>query len=111
MSSDMSIMQGDQVVIAILLEDEEGNPITPEDVSEVVITLGEVSRKMTDEEYPVTYDAEEAVWLFTVTQADTLGMVMGITSLEARVKFVNGSVGGASVGGVFILPSNNKEVL
>lgn len=107
----LTIMQGDQIPIGIRLEDDAGESIPDTDVAEVVITLGNKSRKMTDEVLPVTYDAEEELWIFMVTQEDTFALDMGVHSLEARVEFGDGNTDGAHVAAVYVLPSGNKEVL
>lgn len=107
----MNIYQGDQNVIGVKLKDDTEAVITPEDVSEVIITLGNLSRRTTDDEDPVTYDSEREAWLFSVKQEDTLAMTMGIHRLSARVEFDDGTIGNANVAVVFILPSGNTEVM
>ena len=101
----MTLMQGDQVPIGIRLEDDNGDPITDSAVSEVAVTLGEVTRKSTDEILPVTYDANEELWMFAVTEADSLGLTMGVHELSARVWFPNGISEGATIAAVYVLPS------
>lgn len=107
----MTIMQGDQTAIAVKLTDEAGGEIIPNDVSDVVITLGAVTRHTTDETYPVQYDPILTAWIFAVTQEDTLAFRAGVFKLSARVLFTDGAVGGANVATVFVLPSQNTEVL
>ena len=107
----MNLYQGDQVIIGLTLKDDEGNFITPEDVQEVAVGIGTFSRKSTDAEYPVTYDAENKTWLFQVTEADSFGLVMGVHSLSARVKFTNESIGSANAEPVFVLPAGVSGVL
>lgn len=53
----MTIFQGDQIMIALTLTDDQGDPITGNDAEEVVITLGSITRKTSDDN-PVYYDGE-----------------------------------------------------
>ena len=105
----MTITQGDQYPIGVRLEDENGESITDADVSCVTISLGDIVHKSTDETLPVTYDAEEELWIFDVTQAETLGLVMGVHQLSAEVVFIDGSITNASVAAVYTLPRNGGE--
>lgn len=111
-SNAMTITKGEQVAIGVRLEDETGESITASDVSEVVIFIGEdVTHRMTDEENPVTYDDSEELWVFSILQAESFALDMGVHQLAARVKFTDGSIGSADVAAVFVLPSDNAEEL
>ena len=107
----MTIIQGDQVTIAVQLTDEADNIITPDDVDGVVLTLGTVSRRSWDEEYPVEYDQLLRSWLLAVTQEDSFALRAGVAKMSARVVFLDGGIGGANVATVFVLPAQNREVL
>ena len=107
----MTLTQGYQGLIGIRLEDEEGQSIPDSAVRDVVITLGPTTRKMTDEENPVTYDAEEELWMFAVLQEDTLALDMGVYQLSAKVCFTDDNIVPADIAAVYVLPTNNKEVV
>lgn len=106
----MNIYQGDQVLIAIKLKDTTGTVITDDDVSKVVVSLGDVIHSTEDTEDPVAFDSDTDAWMFTLSQEDTLAMQMCIKALQAEVTFDDGSIGNATVAKVFILPSDKKEV-
>ena len=97
----MEIMQGDQYTIGVVLKDDEGHAIT--EAEEVIITLGNISRGTSD---GVFYDG--SAWILPLTQADTFTLPV-VSRLQVRVKFSDGSVGGAKIGTVFVIPSAHKE--
>lgn len=105
----MTIMQGDQVLVALTLTNDEGDIITDYGVEEVVITIGSIEVKMSDGD--VAYDSEGEVWNFLIYQEASLAQRAGAERMQVRVKFSDGSVGGANVTTVYILPAKNKEVL
>lgn len=105
----MTIMQGDQVLVALTLTNDEGDIITDYGVEEVVVTIGSIEVKMTDGD--VAYDSEEEVWMFPILQEQSLAQAAGMERMQVRVKFSDGSVCGANVATVFILPAKNTEVL
>ena len=103
----LQMMRGDSYEIAITLTDEENQPITPADVSEVEIALGDLKKTYTSGD--VTYN--DGKWLFPVTQDETLSTVAAVSTLQVRVKYLPGDVVGARVGNVYIVPSSSNEVL
>ena len=100
----MRIKQGDAYDIEIVLTDGDGTEVTPAMVSEVEVMLGKLRKT-----YPgdLTYDG---VWIFPLTQEDTL-KIKGIYGLEARVRFNDGTVVGAGLGVVAVMPSKSRKVL
>lgn len=104
----LTIIQGDQIPIGVRLEDEDGESITPSAVSEVTISLGHAVHKMTDEENPVTYDAEEELWMFRITQEETLALTMGVHALAAEVAFADETIDNATVAAVYVLPGRER---
>lgn len=99
----MEIMRGDQYTVGVVIKDDGGNIIT--EAEEVIITLGNISRGFADGVH-----LEDDAWILPLTQADTFGLP-AVSRLQVRVKFENGAVGGAHVGVVFVIPSENKEVI
>lgn len=106
----MTIFQGDQIMIALTLTDDQGNPITGNDAEEVVITLGSITRKTSDDN-PVYYDGELEAWMVPIYQTETSALPAGMARMQARVKFDDGAIGSATVATVFVLPAQNAEVL
>lgn len=105
----MTIMQGDQLIIALSLTNDDGDIITDYGVEEVVVTIGTIEVKMSDGD--VAYDSEEEVWMIPIYQEASLAQAAGMERMQVRVKFTDGSVCGANVATVFILPARNTEVL
>lgn len=103
----MQMMRGDSYEIAITLKDEQNHAITDEDVAEVEISLGDLTKTFTSG--AVIYD--DGKWLFPITQGETLSAVAAINTLQVRVKYLLGDVVGATVGNVYVLPSSSNEVL
>lgn len=102
----MNIMKGDAYEIAITLKDEDENAITPADVLDVEITLGKLSKRLTEDE--VHYD--DGKWIFPMTQEETFAL-SPVAGLQARVKFLTGDVVGGRIGNIYVRPSNSAEVL
>lgn len=103
----MQMMRGDAYEIALTLKDEQNHAITDEDVAEVEISLGDLTKTFTSG--AVIYD--DGKWLFPVSQGETLSAVAAINTLQVRVKYALGDVVGAKVGKVYVIPSASNEVL
>lgn len=103
----LQMMRGDSYNIAITLTDDENQPITPADVAEVEIALGDLKKTYTSGD--VAYN--DGKWLFPVSQDETLSTVAAVSTLQVRVKYLLGDVVGARVGNVYIVPSSSNEVL
>ena len=102
----MTIKQGDAYDIAIMLENEDGTAITPENVSVVEIALGSLIKSFPEGD--VTFS--EGAFLFPLSQEETFPM-RGTKRLEVRVKFLSGDVAGAKLGSIAIDSSISREVL
>ena len=103
----LQMMRGASYNIAITLTDDENQPITPADVAEVEISLGDLIKTYSSGD--VIYD--DGKWLFPVTQSETLSTVAAVSTLQVRVKYLLGDVVGAKVGNVYLVPSSSNEVL
>lgn len=65
----MEIRQGDAFTLAVTLTDETGTALTPDDVSKVEISIGNVTKQYPDE---VTYD--DGAFLMPITETDSHSM-------------------------------------
>ena len=101
MAETLEMMQGDAYVIGIAINDENGDPIT--DADKVEVTLGKLSKV-------VTYNTEDELWEFPVTQTETFSFCY-VEALQVRVEIGGAVVGNAKVATVYVFPSNSKEVI
>ena len=110
----VKIMQGDSYAVFVALRIRQtGEPITPDMVSEVEITVGESLRK-TYSAGEVHYDFDQGLWYFIPSQEETFAMEPDSYEVQARPKFANGqysTVKGISVGNIIILDANSEEVI
>ena len=102
----MQMMRGDSYNIAITLTYDDETTITPEDVTDVEVVLGNLVKRYSTGD--ISYDDGE--WLFPITQTDSFYDLPPVSRLQVRVK--NGTtVIGARIGVVFVLPSNSSEAM
>lgn len=110
----LRIMQGDSYAVFVRLRlKQTSEPITPDMVSEVEITVGESIRKLYSAG-EVKYDSDQDQWYFIPTQEETFAMEPDAYDVQARPKFSNGqysTVKGISVGTIVILDANSNEVI
>lgn len=103
----MSMMQGDAYSLGISILNNANNPVTPEDVQEVEITVGKLRKTFTSGE--VSYYG--GLWMFPVTQEETFLFRAMATKAQVRVVWADGTVEGKPLYGVRITESISKEVL
>lgn len=103
------MMQGDAYSLEIEILNGEQDAVTPEDVVDVEITIGSLSKTYASDE--VSYDEEREKWLFPLTQEETFKFYPARVKAQARVVWKNGDVEGASLGTINVLESISKEVL
>lgn len=101
------MMQGDAYSLPIRIRNNAGNPVTPDDVADVEITIGHLSKSYANGQIHY-YDG---VWLFPLTQEETFGYWPASVKAQVRVSWVNGIVEGKPLYGVRIHESISKEVL
>lgn len=102
------MMQGDAYKLPVVLRQGE-LLITPEMVHRLEITIGNLTRT-----YPgaVSYDKENGQWLFPLTQEQTFAFKAGNTSpVQARIKFGDESVVGATGKSIYVSASKSKGVM
>lgn len=101
------MMQGDSYNIGIQLLNNAGQPITPDDVDDVEITIGWESKRYTSGQ--LTY--YNGLWLYPISQSESFGKWPGKLDAQARIKWPNGFVEGQPIYGARIQESRSKEVL
>lgn len=101
----ISIMQGDSYQKPFTLRTLDGTLITPEMVTALVLSIGNLSRQ-----YPGDITYADGKWLFPLSQAQTFGM-KGILPIQVRVLFQDGSVFGGNGAPVSVLPAVNRGIL
>ena len=101
------MMQGDGCNLGIEIRNSAGTPVEPADVREVEIVLGRLRK---------TYGAGEltwfgGVWLFPLSQGESLSLAPGPLRAQVRVVWANGVAEGAESPGITVEESISTEVL
>lgn len=103
------MMQGDSYMLGITILNNAGNPVTIDDVSDVEITIGHLTK--TYRKLELLYDDGMRFWLFPLTQKETFGYWPSQVKAQVRVFWKNGIVEGKPIYGIRIEESMSKEVL
>lgn len=103
------MMQGDSYMLGIQILNNAGNPVTLDDVSDVEITIGHLKKSYRKLE--LLYDEGMHLWMFPLTQQETLGYWPSTPKAQVRVFWANGIVEGKPIYGIHIDESISKEVL
>lgn len=101
------MMQGDSYNLGFRILNNAGNPITPEDIRDLEITIGQISKTYLDAR--VTF--YDGIWMFPLSQKETLDFLPAAMPAQVRVVWANGVIEGAPVYGIRIDESISKEVL
>lgn len=101
------MMQGDSYNLGIRILNNAGNPVTPDDIRDLEITIGHLSKTYLNAE--VTY--KDGLWLFPLSQKESFRYLPASVKAQVRVLWANGVVEGKPVYGVRIEESISKEVL
>ena len=101
------MMQGDACNLGIRILNNAGNPITPQDISELEITLGHL-RKTASGSQLFFYDG---IWFFPITQRESASLHPAPIKAQVRVLWKNGVLEGKPIYGLRIQESISKEVL
>jgi len=101
------MMQGDACNLAIRILNNAGNPVSPQDLQDLEITLGHLRKTYRSSE--LRY--QDGLWLFPLTQERTLEFRPGPVKAQVRVLWRNGVVEGKPIHGIRIHESLSKEVL
>lgn len=102
----MEIRQGDAYTLAVTLTDENGTPLTDEDVSVVEISIGGLTKST--KTAGVTY--LDGTFQMPIYQTDSHNM-SGILPTQVRVLFPTGEVASATLGFMHVTASVSKSVL
>lgn len=101
------MMQGDSYSLGIRILNNAGSPVTPEDVKDVEITIGHLSKTYLNAE--LTYS--EGLWMFPLSQKETFCYRPSSVKAQVRVVWANGVIEGKPLYGVRVDESISKEVL
>lgn len=103
------MMQGDSYMLGIEVLNNAGNPVTPDDVSDVEISIGHLTKRYRKLE--LLYDEGMHLWLFPLSQQETFGFWPSQLKSQIRVFWENGIIEGKPIYGIRIDESISKEVL
>ena len=101
------MMQGDAYLLGINIRNNAGVPVTPVDVEDVEITIGNIKKKYSD----AALSYKNGVWMFPLTQKETFGYLPMAPKAQVRIKWANGVIEGKPLYGIRINESISKEVL
>lgn len=101
------MMQGDSYSLAVKIVNNAGSVVTPEDVTDVEITIGRVSKCLSRGQ--IQY--ENSLWLYPFSQDESQAILPGTVPAQVRVAWKNGAVEGTRIDGVRMHESLSKEVL
>ena len=101
------MMQGDSYNLGIKILNNAGSPVTPDDIRDVEITIGNLSTTYLGAS--LTY--HEGLWRFPLSQQETFRYWPSSVKAQVRVVWANGVVEGKPLYGVRIDESISKEVL
>ena len=101
------MMQGDGCNLGIVLRNNAGTPVEPADVREGEITLGRLRKTYSRGQLSF----QGGVWLFPLSQQESLGMSPGPVPAQVRVVWANGVAEGTELHGITVEESISKEVL
>jgi len=101
------MMQGDSYCLGIELLNNAGAHITPENVADVEITVGRVSKSL--QEGQIRF--ENNAWLYPLSQQESMAIRPGSVPAQVRVVWKNGAVEGCNLYGIRAQESLSKEVL
>ena len=101
------MMQGDSYSLGIRILNNAGNPVTPDDIKDLEITIGPLRKTYLNAQ--VTF--RDGLWLFPLSQKETFGYWPSSLKAQVRVVWANGVVEGKPIYGVRVNESISKEVL
>lgn len=101
------MMQGDSYYLGIKILNNAKNPVTPDDVSDIEITIGHLRKTYRNAE--LIYS--DGLWMFPVSQQESFRYWPSSVKAQVRVAWANGVVEGKPLYGVRMNESISKEVL
>lgn len=101
------MMQGDSYGLKIEILNADGVAVTPDDISDVEITVGFIRKTYTNVE--IFYS--DGSWVIPLTQEETFTLPATRVKAQVRVMWKDGLVEGASLGEIRVHESISKVVL
>ena len=101
------MMQGDSYKLGFQILNNAGNPVTPADVNDVEITIGNLSK--TYKKNMLVFNS--GLWMFPLSQDETFNYVPAAVKGQVRILWANGVLEGKPVYGLRMDESTSKEVL
>ena len=101
------MMQGDSYNLGIRILNNAGNPVTPDDITDLEITIGHLSKTYLGAQ--ITY--MDGLWLFPLSQKETFSYWPDAVKAQVRVVWANDIIEGKPIYGVRLHESISKEVL
>lgn len=103
----MPMMQGDAYNLGFTVLNNAGQPVTPDDIQDMEITLGSIRK--TYRGAGITY--VDGRWLVNLSQSETFGCWPAAMKSQIRILWRNGVIEGKPIHGVRMDESLSKEVL
>lgn len=101
------MMQGDSYGLRIEILNADGVAVTPDDISDVEITVGFIRKTYANVE--IFYS--DGSWVIPLTQEETFTLPATRVKAQVRVAWKDGFVEGASLGEIRVHESISKVVL
>ena len=101
------MMQGDGCYLAFSVRNNAQNPVTPADIQDMEITLGQLRKTLSSG--ALTY--QDNLWLFPLSQRESFSCWPASMRCQIRILWNNGVVEGREIPGVRVTESISKEVL
>lgn len=101
------MMQGDSYNLGIRVLNNAGNPVTPDDIKDMEITIGHLRK--TYRQAQLSF--QNGLWLFPLSQKETFKFWPSTVKAQVRVVWASGVIEGKPIYGVRIMESTSKEVL
>lgn len=101
------MMQGDSYNLGFSVLNNAGQPITPDDIQDMEITIGPIRK--TYRGAGVSY--HDGKWMINLSQQDTFGVWPASVKAQIRIMWKNGVIEGKPIHGLRMTESLSKEVL
>lgn len=101
------MMQGDACYLAIRISNNAGNAVTPDQITDLEITLGPLRKTYLRQEVLFS----DGLWLFPLSQEKSFGLWPSQLKAQVRILWNNGVVEGKPIASIPVLESISREVL
>lgn len=102
--------QGNQFWYGIKLKDKNGEYLDIDLIDKIVFNFNDITKEYNKNSEEVVYDNSNNVFKIYLTQEDTQKMQDKVR-IDARVKFTNDEILGATIQEKYIFDSLNKDVI